>query len=180
VPDHPSPREAPAPPEPASARLKRLESVSKPPEPPRVSRRAAPPGVLSFEPIPYSRRPVHSPRPAPSLAERLPVASAEPPSRAEPVYPWKEEPSAAPRRPSRQIPLEDLDTLINRSWPPLANEAEPKRDSVPPMAPEPLEKHRGGPWPELAEPPPTDSTEAEAALRQWERLSRLDREQQGE
>ena len=108
------------------------------------------------------------------------MASAVPPSRAEPLYPWKEEPPAAPRRPSRQLPPEDLDTLINRSWPPLANEAEPKRASVSPVAPGPLEEHRGGPWPELPEPSPADATEAEAALRQWERLSRFEREQRGE
>jgi hypothetical protein len=187
----------------------RLEGT--PAKPPR---RAAPPGVLSFEPISYARQPMQAPRPAPPLAESpverslprfgslaVPVAapprrptpaqdprptvlhmpaasnSAEPPSRAEPLYPWKEEPPSVPRRPSQQIPLEDLDTLINRSWPPLANEAEPNRASVLPVT---LEEHRGEPWPELPEPPPADSTEAEAALRQWERLSRLDRELQGE
>lgn len=193
-----------------------------------MCRRAAPPGVLSFEPISYARQPVQAPRPVPPLAESLvarsrprfeslaepgaapprrptpaedprptvlqmPAASSskthegeaaagthEPPNRAEPLYPWKEEPRAVPRRPSRELPLVDLDTLINCSWPPLANEAEPKSTSVSPVAPEPLEEHRGGPWPELPEPPPADSTEAQAALRQWERLSWLDREQRGE
>lgn len=109
-----------------------------------------------------------------------PPAPAEPSRRTELLFPWKEEPPAPPRRPSRQLPPEDLDTLINRSWPPLANEAEPEQSAVSPRGPEPFGEHRGGPWPELLEPLPADSSEALTALRQWERLSRLEREPRGE
>lgn len=109
-----------------------------------------------------------------------PSAPAEPPRRTELLFPWKEEPPA-PQRPSRQLPPEDLDTLINCSWPPLAKEAELEQSAIPPRVAEPLEEHQGGgPWPELLEPPPTDSTEALTVLRQWERLSLHEREPRGE
>ncbi|WP_044196926.1 hypothetical protein [Hyalangium minutum] len=109
-----------------------------------------------------------------------PPAPAEPSRRTELLFPWKEEPPAPPRRPSRQLPPEDLDTLLNRSWPPLAKEAEPEQSAVPSRTAEPLEEHRGGPWPELLESPPADSAEALTALRQWERLSLHEREPRGE
>jgi hypothetical protein len=86
----------------------------------------------------------------------------------------------APQRPSPRESPEDLDTLIARSWPPFANEAESKQAPAPPVEPEPLAARVGGPWPELLEPPPSESAEAQSVLRQWERLSRLDREQRGE
>lgn len=112
--------------------------------------------------------------------EPRPEVSAQPSRRTELLYPWKEDPPAVPRRPSRQIPLEDLDTLINHSWPPLAKEAEPLKFSPTPRGSEPFEESRACPWPELPESPPADSTEAQSALRHWERLNRLDREQRGE
>jgi len=96
------------------------------------------------------------------------------------AYPWGEEPAKEPRRVSPQELPEDLDALITRAWPPLVNEAEAKRASSHRLDSEPPEARRAGPWPELPEPPPAESAEALAALRQWERLSRLDREQRGE
>lgn len=129
--------------------------------------------------------PVEPPAQAPQTVrmwspERGPEASSEPSRRTELLYPWKEEPPAVPRRPSRQIPSQELDAVINRSWPPLAKEAETLKFSTPLRGPEPFEEPQACPWPELPEPPCSDSTEAQAALRHWERLSRLDREQRGE
>jgi len=96
------------------------------------------------------------------------------------AYPWGEEPRGEHRGAPAQEPQEDLQALITRSWPALAEAAEPKRVTPPGADPEPFEAHRSGPWPELPEPPPAESPEAVALLRQWERLSRLDREQRGE
>jgi hypothetical protein len=108
------------------------------------------------------------------------TASAEPHERPAVAYPWGEEPGTERRAAPAQEPQEDLQALITRSWPALAEAAEPKRATPPRADPEPFEAHRSGPWPELPEPPPAESPEAVALLRQWERLSRLDREQRGE
>jgi hypothetical protein len=82
---------------------------------------------------------------------------------------------------SEQEPQEDLATLIERSWPDLAEKKEAQRQVQPlSVAPERPEIRWSGPWPELPEPSPAESAEAGAVLRQWERLSQLDREQRGE
>ncbi len=96
------------------------------------------------------------------------------------VYPWNEEPAAERKAASEQEPSEELSTLIERSWPDLAEKEEQPPAQPPSEGPERPEIRWSGPWPELPEASPAESEEAGALLRQWERLSRLDREQRGE
>lgn len=97
-------------------------------------------------------------------------------------YPWSEESAAGRRTAPEQGPQEDLATLIERSWPDLAEKEEQALAQPPGPAPERPEIRWSGPWPDLPEEasPPESVEEAGALLRQWERLSRLDREQRGE
>ena len=83
------------------------------------------------------------------------------------------------RRPEQE-PQEDLSTLIERSWPDLAEREERRLAQQPSEAPARPEIRWTGPWPDLPEVLPAEPAEAEALLRQWERLTRLDREQRGE
>jgi hypothetical protein len=96
------------------------------------------------------------------------------------AYPWSEEPAVVRQRDPVQEIQEDLPALIERSWPPLAERTERELELSPQAEPMPAEARRSGPWPDLPEPPPAESAEAGALLRQWERLGRLDREQRGE
>jgi hypothetical protein len=114
------------------------------------------------------------------LPETRSAAPVEPQQRPAVASPWSQAPAMKLRRAPQQEVPEELDALLTRSWPPLAAEAEVKRAPAPRMDSEPLEARGSGPWPELPEAPPSESAEAQAALRQWERLSRLDREQRGE
>jgi hypothetical protein len=84
------------------------------------------------------------------------------------------------RADSGQEPQEDLAALIERSWPDLAEKEEQQPAQPPATPPERPGIRWSAPWPELPEALPADPAEAGALLRQWERLSRLDREQRGE
>jgi hypothetical protein len=65
------------------------------------------------------------------------------------------------QRAPEQEHQEDLSTLIERSWPDLLEKEERQLAQCPDVL-------------------PAESAETEALLRQWERLTRLDREQRGE
>ncbi|MBN1206804.1 MAG: hypothetical protein JXB05_18115 [Myxococcaceae bacterium] len=109
-----------------------------------------------------------------------PVGPAEP--RPPPIAssPWGEEPAAARRIPPESISQEELGALLAHGWPAMV--AGPGREARPAasMFPELPEDRQSLPWPELPEPPSTESAEGAALLLQWERLGRLDREQRGE
>jgi hypothetical protein len=79
-----------------------------------------------------------------------------------------------------QEPQEDLSTLIERSWPDLLEQEEQRLAQRASEAPARPEIRWTGPWPDLPDVLPAEPAEAEALLRQWERLTRLDREQRGE
>ncbi len=96
------------------------------------------------------------------------------------IYPWNEEPTVERKVASEQEPSEELSTLIERSWPDLTEKEEQPPAQPPSEGPERPEIRWSGPWPDLPEASPAESEEAGALLRQWERLSRLDREQRGE
>ncbi len=93
---------------------------------------------------------------------------------------WSEEPAVERRADSGQEPQEDLAALIERSWPDLAEKEEQQQAQPPTTPPERPEPRWSAPWPDLPEALSADPAEAGALLRQWERLSRLDREQRGE
>lgn len=93
-------------------------------------------------------------------------------------YPWGTEPVARPSSTLEQGSADDLSPLIPAPWPELPEESEPKPS--PKNSSEAAEARASGPWPQLPETPLTESPEASALLLQWERLSRLDREQRGE
>ncbi len=108
------------------------------------------------------------------------AAAAVPREKSSVAYPWNEEPAVWRQPASEQEPPEDLSTLIERSWPGLTEKEEQQQAQPTSAAPERPEIRWSGPWPDLPEADPPESAEAGALLRQWERLSRLDREQRGE
>jgi hypothetical protein len=117
---------------------------------------------------------------SPQHTEARSAAAAMPRERIPVAYPWGEEPAVERPIAPEQEPQEDLPTLIERSWPDLL-EKEERQVARPPSEPPARPEIRWtGPWPELPEVLPAESAEAEAVLRQWERLTRLDREQRGE
>lgn len=118
--------------------------------------------------------------PRPRHSEVRSAVAAEPRERSTAAYPWSEEPAVERRAAPEPEPQEELSTLIERSWPDLA-EKEERQPAQPPSAPpERPEIRWSGPWPDLPEAPPSELAEAGALLRQWERLGLLDREQRGE
>jgi len=96
------------------------------------------------------------------------------------AYPWSEEPAVERQGAPEQEPQEDLSTLIERSWPDLLEKEERQLALWPGETPARPEIRWTGPWPDLPDVLPAESAETEALLRQWERLTRLDREQRGE
>jgi hypothetical protein len=116
----------------------------------------------------------------PQQSEARSAAAAVPRERIPAAYPWGEEPAVEHQDAPEQQPQEDLSTLIERSWPDLL-ENEGRQIARPPSeTPARSEIRWTGPWPDLPEALPAESAEAEALMRQWERLTRLDREQRGE
>ena len=122
---------------------------------------------------PILSRPRHS-----EVRSAVKARPREQPSAALPF--WSEEPAVERRADSGQGPQEDLAALIERSWPDLAEKEEQQQAQPPTTLPERSEIRWSAPWPDLPEAPSADPAEAGALLRQWERLSRLDREQRGE
>jgi len=108
------------------------------------------------------------------------AAAAEPRAYSPAAYPWSEEPAVEHQRAPEQESQEDLSTLIERSWPDLTEKEERQLAQQPTEVPARPEIRWTGPWPDLPEVLPAESAEADALLRQWERLTRLDREQRGE
>lgn len=141
-----------------------------------VSARAQPVRVVMFAP---RRAPARAPS-EPSVARpgEEPVPSTQAQTLPIVAYPWGEEPVVS-RKVDAEPPQHDLSALIASSWPSLADESTPEANSPPRFSAEAPEARRSAPWPDLPEPP-TDSAEEMALLQQWERLSRLDREQRGE
>lgn len=146
--------------------------------------------LLRAEPRAGSQVPLYVPRaaaPRPASSERAGSAelNAHLPRRAEPrewtptAFPWSEEPAEERPRAPEPPPQEDLSTLLERTWPGLEEDEELPLASPAGDAERP-EIHWVGPWPELPEASPVEPAEALALLRQWERLSRLEREQRGE
>lgn len=121
---------------------------------------------------PFTSRPQHT--------EARSAAAAVPRERSPVAYPWGEEPAVERLIAPEQEPQEDLPTLIERSWPDLLEKEERQVTRPPRETPARPEILWTGPWPDLPEVLPAESAEAEALLRQWERLTRLDREQRGE
>jgi hypothetical protein len=121
---------------------------------------------------PFTPRPQHS-------EDRF-AAVAVPHERIPAAYPWGEEPTVERQHAPEQEPQEDLSTLIERSWPDLLEKEERQQAQRPSEALARPEIRWTGPWPDLPEVLPAESAETEALLRQWERLTRLDREQRGE
>ncbi|WP_407737690.1 hypothetical protein [Hyalangium sp.] len=85
-------------------------------------------------------------------------------------------PSSAPEL----APGEELSPLIPYPWPELPEESGPGPKPSLNGSFEASEAQPSRPWPELPQAPVTESPEASSLLLQWERLSRLDREQRGE
>jgi hypothetical protein len=127
-----------------------------------------------------SRADAHDPFRPERTTEALSAAVAEPRERIPAAYPWGEEPAVERQLAPEQEPQEDLSTLIERSWPDLLEKEERQLAQRPSEAPARAEIRWTGPWPDLPEVLPAESAETEALLRQWERLTRLDREQRGE
>lgn len=121
---------------------------------------------------PFTSRPQHSRgRSAEAAAPRELIPAA---------YPWSEEPAVERQIAPGQEPQEDLSTLIERSWPDLLEKEDRQLAQWPSETPARPEIRWTGPWPDLPDVLPAESAETEALLRQWERLTRLDREQRGE
>jgi hypothetical protein len=94
--------------------------------------------------------------------------------------PWRDEP-VAEREAGPGSPLQaSLPAPPRLSWPEPVEGSMPAAWTPPMDSSMPAGSLRGGPWPELPAPPPLEPAEGAALLLQWERLSRLDREQRGE
>lgn len=115
--------------------------------------------------------PSHS-RHSEARGDAAPAPRERPPA----LYPWNEEPAAERKAASEQETPEELSTLIERSWPDLAEKEEQPPAQPPSGGPERPEIRWSGPWPDLPEASPAESAEAGALLCQWERLTRLHRE----
>jgi hypothetical protein len=161
------------------ARVPQLDAEPRAPAPRAEERRPADPGVPRSS-ASFSARPLRPSMRHPGRPVDRPVDSVAPRSPAVAPYPWGEEPTAARRMPPEPASQEELGALLAHGWPALAGEPGREARSAASTFSEASEDRLRLPWPELLEPPPTESAEGASLLLQWERLNRLDREQRGE
>lgn len=152
---------------------------------PRAVPRAPRPRAVPLRPAIPTPSPTAEVRPPPAQAPRQDTAvpAPSPPARPRAVSPGTPPVESRPRAAvfSPVLPPRSL-------APPAAEPAAPPRDAVSRPAPSALPPVRDmetpadmrPAWPEVLEAPANESTDTLAALRDWERLKRLEREQRGD
>jgi hypothetical protein len=154
---------------------------AEPPSAPTTSRSETPLPPASEPPRSPAPKVVRPPAPIEPLATRVAAPGEQPVPPPPPAYPWNSEPHVSHGRVPRMDRPILRTTQAPDPWPKLVeqfvSEAQPPA-GAPSEAPEP--RQLGGPWPELPESPQPDPVDGAILLQQWERLSRLDREQRGE